>query len=297
MPARSDSVRSQTNLQTFTLEYIVDGPLDGQTIAPPIILDENSPDYVAPDPVDQVYRITLPPGQALGLIDLSLATPDAGGIGDRYVRWFIAGNSENAGAFAFGTLGVYDNLLRQLQLAAAPLLLETVRTINGVPGFYEKSCIFVPQGAYIGISGLAAPASGRNVVRINVQAPRTVWEAALAEESCCCDESGGMIPPTVACPAILDIAPTVALEPLAATPVVLTITGSGFRDGLAIRAPLALPATGPSASLGSFIVIDSNTATVEVVYPTAPGTYNLIIFDPADPLTCSTSATFTIQGS
>ena len=82
MPSRPESIRSQTNLQTITIEYIVDGAFDGETVAPAISLDPTSDAYVQPDPVDGIYRVELEAGQNLGLIDLSLLS-DEGKGGDR----------------------------------------------------------------------------------------------------------------------------------------------------------------------------------------------------------------------
>jgi len=286
----TDDVRQRTNLQTYTLEYITTGAFDGVTVAPQISLDPSSPNYVEPDPVDQVYRVRLEDGQNIGLIDLSLFGGDAGGVGDRYVRWVLAGNTDVA-TFVDGVLGVYDTTQRDnYDPAAAPLLLELARSINGVEGFYDRSCIMVPQGGYLGISGLPPAASGKNVIRFHVQAPRTPWEAALVEESCCCDDGGPNIATT--CPEILDISPSL-FPPLGpADEQLLTIFGTGFRDGLAIQAERKPPDAPATANLTEFTVIDENTATVIVEFPTPPGTYTLTIFDPADPENCSGSGDF-----
>jgi len=287
------SVRSQTNLKTVTLEYSVDGPFDGVTVAPSISLDPTSPNYVEPDPVDRVYKVALPAGQALGLIDLSLVAPhESGGIGDRYVRWVNAGDTTQSTSFVNGVLGVYDNLFPRLGLADEPLLLQQVRLVDGFPGFYERACIFVPQGAYLGISGLAAPLQGVNRIRLNVQAPRTDWEGALLEESCCCDS--GPIPLT--CPVILSIAPTTIPEPVIPPFTMLTITGTGFRSGLAIEANRNPPDSPAVATLEAFTVVTENIATVVVASPTPPGVYTLTIFDPAQRETCSSSGNFTVSG-
>jgi hypothetical protein len=280
--------RANKSLQTITLEYVTTGPFDGETIAPVISLDPTSPNYVEPDPVDQIYRLILPPGQALGLIDLSLAfNGGAGAIGDRYVRWIVTGNTVGSVSFVNGILGVYDDLPRQLQPLGSPLLLEIIRTLNGVSGIIDRSCGFVPQGSYLGISGLAAPPSGSNIIRLYVQVPQSDWDAALVENSCCCDDGGGS--PDGDCPVILDISPIEI-----GVPSTLTIFGTGFREGLAIEAIRNPPDPPTPATLGTFSIVDGNTATVDVISPTPDGSYTLRIFDPADPEACSGSGEFTV---
>lgn len=282
MPNRS-SIRDQLNLQTYTLEYVVSGAFDGTTVAPPISVNPGSENYVAPDPVDGIYRRVLAEGENLGLVDLSLGSPNDGGIGDRYVRAVTAGNT-GTNIFADGQLGVFDDLFRNIGLGGDPLLLELVRTISGFGGFYEPSCIAVPQGSYLGISGLpAATEEQPNIIRIQVEVPETPWDAALLEESCCCDSGESTDTPTD-CPQIFNIDPSVIQVPVGPFPTI-TIFGSGFRDGLAIEAENTL-LPGTFATLSQFAIIDSGTATVEVQAPTPAGTYALRIFDPADPENC-----------
>ena len=204
----------------------------------------------------------------------------------------LAGNTQGSVSFVNGILGVYDDLYRQLSVGTNPLLLELARSLNGVSGFYDRSCIFVPQGAYLGIDGLAAPTSGKNLIRLNVQAPLTDWEGALVEESCCCDDGAGS-GPNGDCPEILDISPSLFSAPPPNT--TLTIFGSGFRDGLAIEATRNPPAPPFTAALSEFTIIDANTATVEVQQITEPGDYTLTIFDPTDP-DCAGTGQFTVIG-
>lgn len=299
MPPRIDDIRQRRNQQTYVFEYVLEGgSFDGLTVAPLIGIDPTQEDtYVAPDPVDGIRRLRLPAGTNLGLIDLSLGGQvDDGGIGDRFVQWVLGGNTGDPASVVFGVngfVGVADNSFVEQGLATVPTVLQSARSLAGQSGFYERACIKVPQGAYLAIAGMPAPADGSvSLIRFSVAVPDTPWTAALLEEYCCCDE-GAEDGPDSECPEIFDIQPSTFDVPLDTQ--TLTIFGSGFRDGLAIEATRNPPDSPAAASLTNFSIIDSNTATVDVSFATLPGTYTLTIFDPFDPEGCSGSGEFTVN--
>lgn len=269
MPARIDSNRSQTNLQAVTIEYVTTGPFDGRTVAPAI-----SPDNTSPDPADGIYRMVLAPGEAIGLIDLSFCGIDSGGMGDRYVSTATGGAVGGTGSFSAGALGVSDNVFVSLGLESDPLLIQTVQILNGAI-FYEKSCILVPQGCFLSISGLPSAAGGVNVLRITIDAPQTPWHGALLEESCCCDA------PDVICPIINSISPSSVEEPVVGF-VSISIAGSNFYQGIEISGTRIDPDDGAPASFQNLEVVDQGTATAELV-TAPPGLYEISLFDPNNP--------------
>jgi hypothetical protein len=163
--------------QQMTVEYIVEGELDGVTPAPPVSIDPTSDDYVAPD--DRGIRVVRVPGN-LGLID-----PDFNGLGaqgDRCIPWVYLDTDGIAGAPQSG-FAVFD--VQQEDGFTTPLNQQVPRfSIGGIPTFFSEKPTHIPQGSALGVGFY--PAGGEKIVRINVVAPNTALEEAKIKEACCC---------------------------------------------------------------------------------------------------------------
>lgn len=191
----SNTPRERTVLKSIAIEYRTSGALDGETIAPFISLDPDSPHYIEPDPVDAIYRYPEILTQNIGLIDVSMAgIPGNGGaIGDRYIKGIILSTGEflpGPAIFVGDTIFVEDGIP-----------VEIVQVVVDAPPFpgplYHPVCFTIPQGCYLGVQGLPPKIGDFNVVRVQIwQAENgTVWSSPLLEQACCCEQEPRDRPP------------------------------------------------------------------------------------------------------
>jgi hypothetical protein len=160
-------------MQTFTLEYIVLGSLDGVTPAPAFSVDPNADDYLRPGK-DQLYTQVV---QNLGLIDPDFGV--GGSQGNRILAWFWTyGPTPGAPGAAVSVVDAQGPGLEQQQLI--DLAAKTQAYVSGAR--------LVPQGSRIKVEGLTASAGQPVVVRFNVLVADTAEDFLTL---CACDTSGG----------------------------------------------------------------------------------------------------------
>lgn len=169
-------------LQTITLEFEIQGALDGVTPQPRFSPDRTNPAFRPPEANTQYYPIVVEGN--LGLID-----PDALGLGD-------------------GTMG--DRFLQRLELQAAtpggatariavadargivrPTIdLETFPGFGGSTFAYRDLCVFFPQGSVLLIDGWSAsPVGDPHILRVHFVGAESVAGEALLADMCCCEEA------------------------------------------------------------------------------------------------------------
>ena len=182
-------------MQSFEIEFLVAGSLDGVTPSPAFITKDRAPstpkidpesletDVAEPDD-DNIYRFDV---ENLGLVD-----PDFG-LGGTFGDRFIVGlwiNSPNPAADP-APIAVVSTRVRELTQEIV------VDNLAGLDNFYREECIFIPQGSYLGFIGFAADPGTPILVRMHVKCPQTLEEYALLLNSCCCTELAACTTPTV----------------------------------------------------------------------------------------------------
>jgi hypothetical protein len=194
----SNTPRERTVLQSIAIEYRTTGAMDGQTLAPFISLDPDSPHYIEKDPADGVYRYPGVLTQNIGLIDVSMAglPTNGGAIGDRYIKGIFLG----AGVFIPGpAIFVADTIFVEDGFPVEMVQVVVGSPIGPLPFIYHPNCFTIPQGCYLGVQGI--PAGGGlidiNIVRVQIwQAENaTVWSSPLLEQACCCEQEDRGPPP------------------------------------------------------------------------------------------------------
>jgi hypothetical protein len=160
-------------MQTFTLEYIVLGSLDGVTPAPAFSVDPNADDYLRPG-ADQLYTQVV---QNLGLIDPDFGV--GGSQGNRILSWFWTyGPTPGAPGAAVSVVDAQGPGLEQQQLIDLAAKTQA----------YVSAARLVPQGSRIKVEGLTASPGQPVVVRFNVLVADTAEDFLTL---CACDTSGG----------------------------------------------------------------------------------------------------------
>lgn len=175
-------------MQSYEIEYVVSGSLDGTTVSPAFIpLDRQSSagtidpeelaDDVAQPDEDNIYRFDV---DDLGLIDPDFGV--GGSLGDR----FIVGLWINSGVAAVDPSPVAVVSTREREITLE--LIES--SLVGQTNYYQQDCIFIPQGAYLGLTGWNA-GDDPVIVRLHVKAPESPEELAHMLEACCCGVDAG----------------------------------------------------------------------------------------------------------
>jgi hypothetical protein len=163
-------------MQTFSLEYIVLGSLDGVTPAPAFSVDPNADNYLRPGK-DQLYTQVV---QNLGVID-----PDfgAGGAqGNRLLTW----------VWVYGpTAGVPGAEVAVADAQGTELTQQQVIDLAGKTQAYLPRAQLVPQASRIRVSGMSASPGQPVIVRFNVLVADTVADVLAL---CACASSGGDAP-------------------------------------------------------------------------------------------------------
>lgn len=174
-------------IQTFTIEYTVNGPLDGVTVGAPIKAPEKN------DDPQQFYRQTV---DALGLIDpdyvsgiLGSAVVQPDQLGARGNRWigvlWIEGT--NVGA-ADATVEVVDAVTGTITVQ------EEVATFVGSMTFYRRKGILIPQGSLLRLRGMPGSAAAPIKVRITLESIDSLEDLALVQKVLCeCDTEAAPI--------------------------------------------------------------------------------------------------------
>jgi hypothetical protein len=145
-----------TTLQSITVEYTVTGSLDGTTLAPEVIIDQNDPNRTRFDQGAQIY---LPdPVESLGLIDPDLLL--GGSIGPRCIPFLTLDTTET---------GLAGAALDVVAVRADPgdvFLQKQIRDLDGVAGpVYIEDNFNVAQGSNLRLSGYVA---GAEPIRVRV---------------------------------------------------------------------------------------------------------------------------------
>lgn len=163
--------------QQITVEFQVNGELDGTTPAPRISLDASDPDYVRPD---ERGIIVVPIQGNLGVID-----PDLSGgrssRGPRCIPWVWIDSPVPGDLFA--QVATLDALPDQGLLIPFPQRQKTFT--GGLPEFFTDSPIPVPMGSVLGILGYPATVTPK-IVRFTVLGTSDIEEQALIDQACCC---------------------------------------------------------------------------------------------------------------
>ncbi len=167
-------------MRSYEIEYVVSGALDGTTLPPPFVpIDKSSATTIA-DPAtpegdsklpddDNIYRFDV---KDLGLIDPDFGV--GGAFGDRFISGLWINNSDNVPTPA---VGVVSTRTREST--------QEIITPGGLTStFYRQSCIFVPQGSYLGIHS-PDEVDDPWIVRMHIEAPENLEEYALLMKACC----------------------------------------------------------------------------------------------------------------
>ena len=160
-------------MQTFSLEYIVLGSLDGVTPAPSFSVDPNAENYLRPGP-DQLYTQVV---QNLGVIDPDFGS--GGAQGNRLLTWvWVYGPTPGAPGAEVAVADAQGTELTQQQ----------VIDLAGKTQAYLPRAQLVPQASRIRVSGMSAAPGQPVVVRFNVLVADTVADVLAL---CACASSGG----------------------------------------------------------------------------------------------------------
>ena len=262
-------------MQTFTLEYIVLGSLDGVTPSPPFSVDPNAEDYLRPGP-DQLYTQVV---QNLGVIDPDFGV--GGSQGNRILAWFwIYGPTPGAPGASVGVVDAQGPGLEQQQLIDLATKTQA----------YVSAPRLVPQGSRIKVDGLTAAPGQPVVVRFNVLVADTAEDFLTL---CACDTSGGS-------PGTLSVSDEGSLVASGVTSI--NFTGDGVTATPA--GPNAVNVAVPGGTSG-IDVLDAGTPVVSgatvlnfegcLVTP-GPGSATIepLIVLPWAPLTANTAGTTTL---
>jgi len=181
----------QTVAQSITVDFLVMEELDGETLAPEVIIDSTDPDRTAFDPNTQIFQPPAVP--RLGLIDPDLLV--GGSIGARCVPFLSIDTTATGDAEASADIvGVRE--------AGEPdvFLQRQVADFSGLPGpLFVEDGFNVPQGSDLRLSGFAAPAGSPIRVRLTIMVPTTCQDLAAFRCGCegaegCCAPSLGLLP-------------------------------------------------------------------------------------------------------
>lgn len=162
--------------QTYTVEFLVPGDLDGVTFSPAIKAPSKTGDP------QQLYRPDVPGN--LGLIDVdylvSQSGPDKRGArGNRYVAWFWL-ESPVPGAVG-ASLDVVDIVDGSVAVQKA------IQDLSGLSTFYKDTGILVPQGSLLRISGYTNPGGVNIKVRLHIAYLTDAGLVAAQKTICACE--------------------------------------------------------------------------------------------------------------
>lgn len=269
------AAKKRVPFQQVTIEYRVQGELDGLTLAPDVELDPTSPNYSIDDRDIHVVDV---PGN-LGIIDPDLIGPAAQGY--RCIPWVYI-DAENAGALG-SNFSVVDNTPNSLGVPV-PSIQEFRFATLGLPEFYSDRPTCIPQGSALAVAGYNA--AGLKILRLNIVAPQDALEYAGILEACCCSEAGCTNPPDIGDAT----GPNPAITP-GESPYSITGGYVGTEEAplqyawVQVTDNMSDPATGgyvPQTSQ-TFVSPTQVDVTFTADADTPPGEYQLVVFDPFDP--------------
>jgi hypothetical protein len=149
--------------QTFTLEFLVDGALDGATEVDydieGVFFDE-----------DQIYVFSVPGN--LGILNIGFFGDRT--IGNRFIPWLWVFSS------AAGVVGASVDVVDARE-GLPPAVLDNVASLAGVTSRYVTPAAFVPQGAKLRFNGMTAIIGNPIKIRFNVIVPEWLQDAALIQ--------------------------------------------------------------------------------------------------------------------
>jgi hypothetical protein len=169
----------QTTPQSITVDYLVTGSLDGVSLAPEVIIDQNDPRATPFDTDTQIFRPDPVPN--LGLIDPDLLV--GGSIGPRCIPFLSIDTT------ATGDPGASVDIVGVREAGEPDVFFqEQIQSLEGATGpIYLGDGFNVPQGSDIRLDGMSAPAGVPIRVRATILVPASCAE--IAAFRCSCDDA------------------------------------------------------------------------------------------------------------
>lgn len=164
--------------QTYTLEFLVSGDLDGATVGPPVTAPEST------DNPQGLYRFQI--DGDLGLIDPDYIVPNAGpyGVsGNRAIGWFWIDSPVAGGGSA--RLEVVDAVDGTITVQ------EEIQNLSGLSTYYNNRPFLVPQGSILRLVGFENDTDTPIRVRFHVAYVNDENLTELQQAICACEEGGG----------------------------------------------------------------------------------------------------------
>lgn len=185
-----------SDLQTITLDFEVQGALDGLTEAPPFSPDPNNPAFKRPSTTNQIYPIVIEGN--MGLIDPDYAGTN-GSMGDRFLQRL------EIRAATPGDPDAHIAVVDARGALVAIVELERSESFFGQTLVYIDTCLFIPQGSMLRLVGWPAdPGGDPHTVRLHLVGAESAEGEALLDNYCCCEETeeeeaqqGGICDPPV----------------------------------------------------------------------------------------------------
>lgn len=188
-----NDVQLEGVLQAFTVQWDIDGAVDGTVSDAPIadglattggVIDRNQQDE------EGVYRITQSTTRA-SIFDLDALGKDAA-LAERYLQWIRVESGSAAGI----PLGFQIFVVFRHPVSGDYIPLQEITAgfvFAGASSFFYLGEIFhIPQGAALMIVGLPEPDPGEvNRVKFSVQAGSSALEDAALHRAMCCDGASG----------------------------------------------------------------------------------------------------------
>jgi hypothetical protein len=177
-------------LNTFTVQWNVDGALDGDagdTLAQGLAVVGN---VVVKGQQDEEGVWQIANDGAAGIFDVD-ALGKAGAYGERYVHWIYVESNTAAGVIpvGFAIRLVFQHPVTGDFIAVRDFTSGFVFGADRT--FYSSEPLHVPQGFALQFVGLPAPAPGEvNIVKMSVQYGTSSLEDAALHRAMCCDGGG-----------------------------------------------------------------------------------------------------------
>jgi hypothetical protein len=275
------------SLQTITLDFEVQGALDGLTPAPAFTPDPVALAYRRPSSTNQIFPVIVEGD--LGLIDPDYVGSN-GSMGDRFLQRLEI--QAAAPGIATASVSVVDARGALVSIVE----LERIADLPAATLYYRDACVFFPQGSMLQISGFPAGANSHQV-RVHFVGAESAEGEALLAQMCCCEEIA-QIDPTIICapPTIDDVSP---VSVTAGTGLrTLVLTGSGFTATDVIIVTVTVPPDPTDlVDPGSFVFVNSGQIQCEIdTNLTAGGAAEITVLHGGDP-DCTTVFPYTIDAA
>jgi hypothetical protein len=248
-------------MQTYTLQYIVSGAVDGTTLTPPLseatILQNG------------IYQFEV---ENVGVFDVDTVFSDTRqSIGDRFIRdLIIASPTPPIASLVF--------------LSGAELYFERIAQGFVTQLYNRPECIFVPQGSFMGIAIGASGTPDPLIVRFSFVFGDDADDYPKLIRSCCCDQAN-CDPVTIA-----DLDPT---DIVCGGIDTVTINGTGFNDSTIVS--LSVPGCSNGSIFLNSQAIISDTEIEITVECISPGLGCPVVVTVSNGPGCTAEATLTID--